>query len=381
MVHVTSRLNIGGLAQQVLALCAGLDQRGVECTLITGEPGDKEGDMLWFANPPRRIVRIPELGRAVKPMSDFVAFWKLLLCLRALRPDVVHTHAAKAGALGRIAAVLAGVPVRIHSYHGHVFRGYFPPLVSRAVCMVERLLGWMTTALVTPCESQRREIAEEFRVAPPRKVRVARYGIPVEDFSSLPPKAKAREKLGVGEDVLVVGAVGRMVPIKNHALLVDAFGRLPERIGGRRVELLLVGKGDCLPGIEKQIEERGVAARVRFHPWLEDLRWAYGAMDVMALTSRNEGMPIALIEAMAAGVPVVSTAVGGVVDLVKDGETGVLVPGQDPAAFAAALENLLTDSESRARLAQSARDFVRAHHRVENLVQDTLDLYRDLVVS
>lgn len=377
VIHVTSRLNVGGLAQLVITLAQGLDGDGFECILAAGKTEASEGNLLEFRPAPGRLEFIPELGRSVRPMADFAAFWKLYRLFRAFRPQVVHTHAAKAGALGRLAALLAGVPVRVHSFHGHVFHGYFGPAVSAAVVWVERLLGLLTTVVVLPCESQRREIAGDYRVVPSKKASVVHYGIPVDSFAALPGRDEARAELGVPREALAVGAIGRIAPVKNHALLLDAFARLPELVNGRPTHLLVVGGGELRAEAEARARQLGLSGRVTFRPWLKDLRWAYAALDVLALTSRNEGMPIAVLEAMAAGVPVVSTAVGGTVDVVSDSRTGLLVREQEPGPFAGRLIELLEDEALRRRLAEAARAHVRAAHSEERYVAATKDLYRE----
>lgn len=379
VVHVTSRLNVGGLAGQVLAMCKGLNTDGFESTLVTGQVGEVEGDILAFLPPPERFHCIPELGRSVRPFADLIAFWKLFRFLRSVRPDVVHTHASKAGALGRAGALLAGVPVRVHSFHGHVFRDYFSPFVSSAIVRFEHAIGLITTAVVLPCESQRVEVCGTYNVVQESKARIVRYGIPVEDFSQLPPKDEARRRLGVDTEALLIGAIGRMTPVKNYGLLVESFLRLPAEFGGRPLHLLLVGDGECRPKLEASVRERGLLSRVHFRPWVEDVRWAFGAMDILALTSHNEGMPIAVLEAMAAGVPVVSTVAGGVVDLVLDGATGLLVRGKEPSAFSRRLEELLRDESLRCHLTERARRHVREHHSEEILIEDTKKLYKELL--
>lgn len=379
IVHIVSRLNVGGLAQQVLAIHEGLTQEGLECSLITGETGEHEGNMLDFVPSPSRIYKIPEMGRSIHFFSDLKAFWKLFRYLRKSRPNVVHTHAAKAGALGRLAGFLAGTPIRVHSFHGHVFHGYFSPFGSAVSVLIERVLGKITTAVILPCESQSREISETFRVVPTRKTRIVRYGIPVDSFKNLPDRKEARRFLELPNDSLFVGAIGRMAPIKNHALLIESFSRLPSHLDGRSVKLLVVGDGECRAEIEKQIESRNLTSRVHIRPWLKDLRWAYAAIDVFALTSRNEGMPIAVMEAMASGVSTVSMAVGGVVDLVEDGETGLLVKEQAAESFSRQLVAMLCDLNLRKKISSNAQKHVEEMYSERILIQNMKNLYGELL--
>jgi len=379
VVHIVSRLNVGGVAQQVLTIHEGMNGNGFECSLVTGKTGDEEGDMLNYVSPTGTIHHIPEMGRSVHFLSDFKAFWKLFRYLRTKQPDIVHTHAAKAGALGRIAGLLAGIPVRVHSFHGNVFRGYFSLMASSVAVWIERMLGWISTVVVLPCESQRLEIFETYRVVPKKKTRIVRYGIVVDLYKDLLDKKEARRVLEVGADSLIVGAVGRMAPIKNHALLIESFARLPEKMGDQPLELLIVGAGECKNEIKEQVRAANLTSRVHFRSWLKDLRWAYAAMDVFALTSRNEGMPIAVMEAMASGVSTISTAVGGVVDLVRDGETGILVNEHTGESFSRKLEVLLLDKQLREEISERARRYVQEMHSDVGLVQNTRNLYRELL--
>jgi glycosyltransferase involved in cell wall biosynthesis len=381
VLHVTSRLNVGGLARLVLMACERLDPSRFETLLVTGRVAEGEGDILEVEKRDASRVRvIPELGRNPAPAGDLVAFRSLYRVVREFRPQIVHTHATKAGTLGRVAASAARVPVRVHSYHGHVFSGYFSPLVSRAVVGVERALGGLTTAIAVPGESQAREIAGVYRIAPRRKVHVVPYGVDTTFYGTLPPdRAAVRRRLDVPGQARIVGAVGRMAPVKNHALLMDAFDRMATCRGYEDVHLLIVGGGECRAMIEARAGRSPVAARIHFTGWLQDLRDAYSAIDVLALTSLNEGMPVAAMEAMASGVPVVSTMAGGVVDLIAPGQNGLLVSGFGAMEFSDALASLLADRPLRARLAERAKTDIASTHSDDAHVRALENLYESLI--
>jgi len=382
VTQITTRLNVGGVAHQVLGLCAGLDPTRFECTLVTGRSGRFEGEMLEYVDVddrPGRLHVIPELGRDVF-LRDVPAFLKLVRLLRRLRPDIVHTHAAKAGALGRVAAWLARVPVRVHSYHGHVFRGYFHPVAEAAIVRIERLLGRLTSVVLLPSESQRDEIVDEFRIVPAAKTRVVRYGIPVEEVASLPERAAVRRRFGLTAP-LVVGMLGRMAPIKNHALTVEAFARLCEGPGAPDVQLLLAGEGEMRVELERQVTARALGDRVRFQGFQRDLRDVYAALDLLVISSRNEGVPIAALEAMAAGVPLVVTAVGGLVDLVRHDENGWLTPSDDPDRLAVTLREALASPSDRRRVVEAARRDVEARHRADRIHRDMERLYLEALTA
>ena len=374
VTQITTRLNVGGIAHQVLGLCAGLDADKFECTLVTGTSGRFEGEMLEFVDDqPGRLHVIPEMGRAVF-LRDLPAFVKLVRLLRRLRPDIVHTHAAKAGALGRLAACLARVPVRVHSYHGHVFRGYFHPVAEAVIVRIERFLGRLTSVVLLPSESQRDEIVSAFRIVPAGKTRVVRYGIPVDEISALPDRAEARTRFGLTAP-LVVGMLGRMAPIKNHALTVEAFARLRSTPDAPDVQLLLAGEGETREALERQVERLALGDRVRFHGFQRDLRDVYAALDLLVISSKNEGVPIAALEAMAAGVPLVVTAVGGLVDLVRDGENGWLTPPDDPDRLAGTLRSALASRSDRRRVAGAARLEVGARYRADRIHREIEAVY------
>src|SRR3990167_6387932 len=220
VIHVTSRLNVGGLAVQVLNVCAGIEGDEFECTVITGTVGWDEGDMLNYMIKPKRLHVIPELGRKVSPFADLVAFIKLCDYFRSEKPDIVHTHASKAGTIGRLAAWIAYVPVIVHSYHGHAFRHYFSATISFILRLVDRILGLMTSAVVLPCKSQVDEIVDEFRIVPSSKATIVLYGIDVSHFADNPhQRAESKIFLGLDQDSLLIGAIGRLTQIKNHKLL------------------------------------------------------------------------------------------------------------------------------------------------------------------
>ncbi len=385
LVHrVIARLNVGGPAMHVVNLTRGLDATGrFRTRLVAGSVSESEGDMVWYARERGvEVTFLPAMSRAVSPRDDARALLALVRLFRRERPAIVHTHTAKAGTLGRVAALLAGVPVRVHTFHGHVLGGdYFSPGRTRAYLAVERQLARATARLVVLTQAQKREMAQVLRVAPPERFAVVPLGLELEPFGALDRptmRAAARRALGLGADEPVVGIVGRLVPIKHHELLLDALAVLNRRPGVPPVRCLVVGSGEREAELKARAASAGVADRITWLGWRTDLPPLYAAMDVLALTSRDEGTPVAILEALASGTPVVARGVGGVPEVLEEGRLGTLVAEADPEGFAAALARALPPpaGEGAAPVADGgARRAVVARYSVERLVSDVARLY------
>jgi glycosyltransferase involved in cell wall biosynthesis len=376
VLRIITRLNIGGPAQHVLFLASGLKE-DVETVLVTGTPDPAEGSMDDLAGDLGVIpLRLPHLKRQLAPLDDLRALWSLWRLCRRLKPDIVHTHTSKAGLLGRLAARLAGVPVVLHTFHGHVFHGYFGPWASRLAVLAERGMGALSTRLYAVSPSQREELLS-LGIAPPGKIITLPLGLDLDPLAPPLPRGALRRELGLGEDALLVGCVARLAPIKAHADLLEAFARIAA--GHPAAHLLLIGDGEERPGIEQAVLERGLGSRVHLLGWRRDLPALYGDLDLAVLSSKNEGLPVALIEAAAAGVPIVATRVGGVTDLLA-GHPATLVPPGNPEALAGALSAALGNLTRLKVLAIPASgDFRKAYGRarmLEDLRKEYLTLTR-----
>jgi glycosyltransferase involved in cell wall biosynthesis len=352
VMRIIDRLNIGGPAIHAVVTSRGLDRSRFRTVLVIGSIEASEGDMAYLLEgaPVDKVVSIPSLGREMRPLRDLRTAWQLYRLMRQERPQVVHTHKAKAGALGRLVAFLCRVPVRIHTFHGHVLRGYFGAAKSTFYRVLERALARLSTQLVVPSARLGEELADDFRVAPRDRFEVIPLGFDLAPFTfSSQLRGELRQELGVGDDQRLVGIVGRMVPVKDHATFVAAADRLAQR--RPEVRLVFVGGGEQLEAIRADVDRRGLTARCHFLGWRRDLHRIYADLDLVVLSSINEGTPVSLIEAMAAGTPVVATAVGGVPDVLQGGQRGGLVPPGDPAALAEAMEAGLSPA-ARDRAAQ-----------------------------
>jgi len=322
-------------------------------------------------------VLVAELGRELSPLRDLVTLLKLWRLMRRLRPDVVHTHTAKAGFVGRWAAWLARVPVRVHTFHGHVLHGYFGPRKTALFRWLERLTARLTDRLITISPALRDELAQTYRIAPAEKFVVVPLGLDLEPYVSAPRRTGAfRTEWGIPPDAPLVGIVGRLVPIKNHALFLQAARRVREQVPGAR--FAIVGDGELRAALEAQADAPGLAGAVTFTGFLRDLRPVYSDLDLLVIASDNEGTPVSIIEALAAGVPVVSTAVGGVPDLLEGGRYGALVPPGDADALAGAMITALGALQADR---QDIRRAIGEAYGIERLAADLGALYRALLAD
>jgi glycosyltransferase involved in cell wall biosynthesis len=379
--RVIARLNVGGPAVHLVHLSAALTSRYPERftqRLVAGIEADHEASMVPLARA-RGIepVILPTLGREVALRDDARALAALFRLFRAWRPDIVETHTAKAGTLGRIAALAARVPVRIHVFHGHVLRGYFGALKTRMYLEIERALARGSTRLIALGEAQRRELLD-LGIGNPEKVLSIPLGFELAPFLDLPPRGALRRELGLPAEAALVGILGRLAPIKRH----DVFVRAAAAIAAARPEtyFAIIGDGETRGETERLVSELGLSNRVHFLGWRThgELPALFADLDILANTSDNEGMPVSLIEAMAAGVPVVATEAGGTVSLIEQGTTGSLVPIGDSTAVAEACLSLLNEPALRARRAAAARAAVHPQFDVSTLVETMARTYTSL---
>lgn len=381
ITRIIARLNVGGPALHIAGLMAGLNPSQFESRLIMGRCGQEEGDMTYLIReqsltPP---TLIPELGRRISPLRDLVTVYKLVLILRRQRPHIVETHTAKAGFVGRLAARIARVPVVLHLFHGHVFYGYFGRLQTCAYIMIERLMARLSDRIVTISESQQHDVVRTYRIASANKVVVVPLGFDLSALVAAKQSAKARFRslCGLSADAPLVGFVGRLTSVKNPALFVQAakrvLGEAPE------AQFCVVGDGELRQDVERQVAALGIAERVHFAGWQRDMPAVYAALDVLVLTSLNEGTPVTAIEALAAGVPVVATDVGGVADVVHDKETGLLVPPGNADALVRSISALLLDTGRGLAMAQAGQQDVLARFGRDRLIADMEALYRSLL--
>jgi glycosyltransferase involved in cell wall biosynthesis len=407
IVRVIARLNVGGPAKHVVWLTAGLRNAECETVLVAGAVPRGEDDMGYFADEMGVApLFVPEMSREVSP-KDALTIWKLYRLFLKERPDIVHTHTAKAGTVGRIAgmfyrwttpAALLGRPrvcKFVHTYHGHIFHSYYGPLKTRLFLNIERALARLATdRIVAISEQQRREINEQFCVGRANQFAVIPLGIDIKVFAGWKSRRQQfRDELGANEDEVLVGIVGRLTEIKNHQLFLRAAALYKERqlAATHKVRFVVIGDGPLRPSHEDQTRALGLAADVVFVGTRRDPEFFYPALDVVALTSHNEGTPLTLIEAMLNERPVIATAVGGVIDLLGEVTSvsrnagyaicarGLRVVSNDASAFAAGLARLIGDENLRKTTGERGRQFVEQNHSRERLLDDITTLYGELV--
>jgi glycosyltransferase involved in cell wall biosynthesis len=385
VVRVITRLNIGGPSIQATRLSA-IDRDGFSTTLIHGRLGEGEGDMSYLIAPGSRAIHVDTLCRPLSPINDARTFFRLLAEMRRARPRIVHTHMAKAGLLGRLAAAAynrtRGDAPRakvIHTYHGHVLEGYFSPLMTRIFIGFERMLARISDRIVAISPAIERELRDQFRIGTASQYAVVPLGFDLSPFAAIDDAARsrARKELGIDADAEVVCTVGRLTAIKEHNLFLDTIRRLAT--SRPKVVALIAGDGELRNDLEEMADQMDIEDRVQFLGWRRDLATIYAASDVFLLTSRNEGTPVALIEAMASGIPGVSTDVGGVKDVIVSPDVGTRVPFGDADALAAAVTRYLADPLLRRRTGAGARAAVLDRFSIDRLIGDVRTLYGDVI--
>lgn len=382
VLRIINRFNIGGPTYNATFLTRFIGD-DFETLLIGGLPEEGEADSLHI--PHEYGVEptiLEEMKRTPNFKSDREAYRRIKEIIREYKPDIVHTHASKAGALGRRAAFACKVPVVVHTFHGHVFHSYFSPLKTRLFKLIESRLARRSTGIIAISELQKQELWKEHKICSPDKIKVIPLGFDLGKFrvGLAEKRSRTRAQYGLAEDEVAVAIVGRLAPIKNHAFFLEVVESLLAR-GIRNARFFVVGDGE----LRQEIEARAKAINARYGEhivltsWITDIASFNAGMDIICLTSNNEGTPVSLIEAQACDVPVVTTDVGGVRDIVADGETGYIVPKGDLKLFAEKLGLLIENEEIRRKLSQNGWDFVREKFHYTRLVSDMQKYYKELL--
>ncbi len=389
VLRIINRLNLGGPTYNAAYLSKYLEPE-FDTLLVSGMKDDAEESSEFIVkNLDLHPVYIPEMYRELHPFRDYKSYYKLRKLIEEFKPDIVHTHAAKAGAVGRLAASHSGVKVIIHTFHGHIFHSYFNPVKTRMFLEIERYLAKRTTKIVTLSDIQRHELSSIHKVAPIDKFAIIPLGFDLRRFEEdqEAKRKQFRSEYNLDDDEIAIGIVGRLVPIKNHSLFLKAL-KIVSGKTQKKVRAFIIGDGEERAAIELQAQALGLPFNnqnlkeknlLTFTSWIKNVDVSNAGMDIIALTSNNEGTPVSLIEAQASGKPIVSTNVGGIENIVIKNETALLSPVGDESIFAENLLQLIDKNEMRIRFSKQGSDFVRNKFSYRRLCADMAALYNSLL--
>jgi len=378
VAQVITRLDWGGSPDIFRVLCDQLNPAIYDTTIIVGETYHLSDRTKEFLRKFRgRTISVPPLRRDIDPSSDVVSLGQLYGIFRKEKFDVVHTHTAKAGALGRVAARFAGVPAIVHTPHGHNFYGYFNPRASAMILKIEKFLTNFTDRIVALTELEKSDYVK-FGVANAGKISVIYQGIELDRFArDWKDTRDLRSAMGIGPEDPVVGMAGRLEPVKGSIFFIEAAARIAKKFPGAR--FVVVGEGSLRPAMQKRAVELGLAGKVIFTGWIQDMCEIMPALDVMVMPSLNEAVGMVLIEAQAQGIPIVATKVGGIPEVVINNKTGVLVPPSDPAGIAEAVCGLLADKPKRLEMGSAGKMWVYDKFSAKAMADKTSALYMELL--
>lgn len=394
VLRILNRLNVGGPTLNVAYLSKYLSG-DYETEVLAGHKEEHEGSSEYVLKDLGvKYEFVPGMYRKISLADDFKAFQFIRKAVKRFLPDVVHTHAAKAGALGRMAAYYSSKRPRviIHTYHGNVFDGYFSPLKTKIFLMLERYFCRISTAIIAISEAQKDDLVTKYKLAPAEKVHVVRLGFDLSGFAEQreSKREKFRNQYALDEDTVVVTITGRLAPVKNHKLFIDAIHLLKKEHSKLKIKFFIVGNGESCEDIVRLLKNYGISfcfpeeenrdTDVIFTSWRKDIDVINAGSDIIALTSLNEGTPVSIIEALASQKAVICTNVGGVRDVVSDGVTGLL-SGLDAAEFAKKLYLLASQPELRTSLAEKGEKFVLENYTYNRLVADIEKLYETLLTA
>jgi glycosyltransferase involved in cell wall biosynthesis len=395
ILRVVSRLNIGGPTLNVKYLTEGLDSETYETRLISGTISSNEGDMSYITRFDRDVkIEVPELQREINIIKDTIALMKILKIVINYRPDIIHSHTSKAGTIARCAAMLFNLfskekTIIVHTYHGHVLEGYFSALKSKLFVIIEKLLARTTDAIIAISQTQKWELTEKYRLASARKIHTINLGFDLSRFLDIRHKGALRSALGVEDRTLIIGIVGRLAPIKNHRLFLDSARLFIERCPHKTVRFAIIGDGELKSCLKAHAQSIGIRKNVVFYGWEKEIEKIYADLDILVLTSNNEGTPVSIIESMAASVPVVTTCVGGIKDLLGQIEThaqtkddfsicerGILCSKGNADAIANGIQYLIESDNQD--LISKAREYVFENYSEKRLIKRIENLYFSL---
>ncbi len=388
VLRIINRLNLGGPTFNVANLTKYMAPE-FETLLVSGMRDDSEESSEHIIEDLGiEPLYIEEMYRELSPLNDYKSYKRIRKIIADFKPDIVHTHAAKSGAVGRLAALHAKVPVVVHTFHGHVFHSYFGAAKTRVFLEIERYLGKRSSAIITLSDIQKRELVDDFNIAPEELFHIVPLGFNLAKFTedNESKRAAFRSEWNVSDDEIAIGIVGRLVPVKNHALFFKAIKKVCEQTD-KKIRAFVIGDGEDRKALEQLATTLGIPFSdqktdhklLTFTSWRKDIDVTNAGMDIIALTSLNEGTPVSLIEAQASAKPIVSTNVGGIANIVQEGKTALLSPSNDVDALAQNLLRLVEDAELRKNLSGQGVEFVMEQFSHLRLAKDMGELYNQLL--
>lgn len=387
VLRIINRFNLGGITYNVSYLSRYMSN-DFETLLIGGaEEKGEESSLHITEQLGLKPQIIPELQRAVSFKSDVAAYKRIKEIIREFKPDIVHTHASKAGAVGRLAAIHCKVPVIVHTFHGHVFHSYFGKGKTFFFKSVERYLAQRSSAIITISDIQKKELTEVFNITDPKKTHVVPLGFDLERFTKNTEQKRKefREKYKLADDELAIGIIGRLAPIKNHELFIDAIEFVKKKTN-KKIRAFIIGGGETQQQLENYLQSKNLPftklaespSLFCFTSWIKNVDWALSGLDIVALTSKNEGTPVSLIEAQAAGKLIVATKVGGTADVVG-ADSGFLTNPANPQEYKEKLLEAVNDFEKLQSKVANNRAEVLKRFSYTRLVSDVENLYKKLL--
>lgn len=393
VLRILNRLVVGGPALHVLNLTHYMSPE-FETVIVAGNKDDHEQGAEYLTDKHQiKPIYISEMTRSINFLNDFIAYRKIRKIIKDFKPDIVDTHGAKSGAIGRMAASSMGVPVIIHTYHGHIFHSYFNKIKTWLFIIFERYLARQTDVIIAISEIQKKELLSDFKIAAEKKFHVVPLGIDLNKFQNnyLQKRNHFRTEFGLDENEIGIGIVGRLVPIKNHHLFLEAIAYLLKK-STKKIKAFIIGDGLIKKNLELKAKALGIpyttALNIDYDPytliftsWRNDIDFVNAGLDIITLTSFNEGTPLSLIEAQASNKPIVTTDVGGIRDVVGENETALLSQIGDNLVFMNNLLNLVEDDNLRFKLGGNGFKYVEYKYNYERLVKDTSELYKNLLLK
>lgn len=390
-MRIINRFNLGGPTYNAAYLTKYMPAE-YQTLLVGGVPEKSETDSLHIVKSLNiEPIIIPEMSRSIHPFNDFKALLKIRKIMREYQPDIVHTHASKAGLLGRIAAIQQKVPVIVHTFHGHIFHSYFNTLLTNIFIQAERVLAKKTSALIAISPQQKKELTLQYNIAPEHKFTIIPLGLDLNKFSENKSikRKKFRQHYNIPDNAIAIGIIGRLAPIKNHQLLIDAVRILKNQVK-KTFEIIIIGDGETKDELKKYIKQSGMTYREHaeqppadfyFTSWIKEMDTAYAGLDIVALSSKNEGTPVSLLEAQAAGKTIVSTNVGGVRDIVMK-ESGIIVNDFSAETYAHALYHSIENySTQNTFIENHISPLIIEKYAYSTLIKNMDNLYKQLLSS